>query len=308
MTDLYVGPLGALQPLPDVQGGTDVTLTRVGGSHTSLYGARRNDTFGYRRSWAWTRDGLTPRQVAYVDALVQNLVPGPLRLVDTRAPNRLNPQVATAGSLLGSVEGFDTTGGVVYYEALPVAPADPATLPAAPIHRGAIAWQITQPGTVICYPTTPRGLPCPVLPGEDTDVSMWVTGPSGTTAAVGWVETYRDGGTASRVGASRSITPGVWTKLSGTVPAAAALAGVLPQLVVTASAQVVVHTAAWHTGSVGSLEQQLPPRMVTCDEDGPDPYDGWRPGGGSPRVVVDPGSRTYLPYGLHTAGLTLTEA
>ena len=303
----WVGPIGGLRPLPDQLVPVAVGRTRVGGIHTSLSGARTIDTFGYKRSWSWPFDGLTPRQTAYLDALQQNIVRGPLRLIDPRRANRLPEQIATGGGVRRTPSGFHGSRGTLTWRALSATTADPSTLPPAPLLRGLIGWVLptTGPGTLSTVGDGPDGTwQCPVLPGETVELSLYAAGSSGLLTSLGWREYTATGAVTTHLAAGAYPVPGSWQRRSITITPAAGTVAVSPIVDIGATSQAgTLLTTAWQIAVPGA--ETLPVGMVVASD--PEPAGGWRIGGGAPQVAVDLGDHVDQPYQLAATTFTLLE-
>lgn len=88
----YLGPLGGLRELPVPNPGIEDTVTRYGGIHQGLSGARTVDVTGHRGAFTFTWNFLLPDEYNYLRALHTRLIPGPYRLIDPRFKNRLSTQ------------------------------------------------------------------------------------------------------------------------------------------------------------------------------------------------------------------------
>lgn len=117
----YLGPLGGLRELPVPNPGFDDTVTRYGGVHQGLSGARTVDVTGYRSSFTFSWNNLLPDEFNYFRALHSRLIPGPYRLIDPRYKNRLSTQSSTMEVRphkgAARVRGLGISlGGVVNYQ------------------------------------------------------------------------------------------------------------------------------------------------------------------------------------------------
>jgi hypothetical protein len=315
----YVGPIGSLLPLPDVEAAPDAPLTRWGGGGRTLLGQEWRDTLSYSRTWTWAAANLLARQTAYVDALQTGVVRGPLRLIDPRRANRLPRRVSVAGAIGRSSSQFAVSVGGLYYRDITTVPAALSSLPPAPAMSGAIEWQRPQGGAGTLYLPGPGydgtwrlPLLAPNIAQEDIELSCWVTGASGLVVEMQWTE-YEITEAAhpyfSSTAPARAVTlnPSVWQRVSVLVspyarPTSVALT---PRLVTAAGAPVgSVYSTAWQASNpLAELEDAA--TAVMCDI--PDQLGGWRVGGGAPQVVVDPGGASYPYPGFYNAAITLTE-
>lgn len=307
-TQFYVGPLGGMLPLPGVESGVDTPLTVIGGTHTSLTGSITRDRFGYKRAWVWTYPMLTERQARHIEALQRNLVPGPLFLIDPRRPNRLPEQIASGGSLMRTPTGFigsNTTSCLWRPLTYPAATA--ATLPASPILRGCLEWQLLATGGASLefagYAADGRHN-VPVLPDETLEVSVWASGPPAATLG-GTVTIYNAAGVvlATQPLGTLQLSLTTWQVASAgfTTPAGAAYL----RLAITAdSASPVgsIYTTAYQVARY--TPEYVPGLREFC---GGLDFGGWYLGGGAPQVLTDVGSTSYLRASLQSSALTLIE-
>lgn len=312
-TRFYVGAAGRMIALPDVLTEVDKSAERIGGTGVSLMGRLWRDTLGYRRTWAWRWDALLPEQIPYVEALAYGSVPGPLRLVDPRVSNRLPQQVASGGSVMRSTRGFATTVGGLQYRSLIEATADPTTLPARPLLRGAIEWLRPSAGDGVLYlsaATLDGAWRLPLIGSEPLQLSAWVSGASGVPVTLQWVEYnaagqaqgYTDPGTSDTV----TLASNRWQSVSALVQPQASSVEITPRLVVPTSAGPgsVLVTAL----QINTLDAERRPAGMVVPCEIPEVSGGWRIGGGSPYVVPDPDVHGYpAAPGLHRIGLKLVE-
>lgn len=315
----FVGPLGALEALPDVVGtqAPTVNVARIGGIHRALAGGLTVDTFARKRTWTWTYDMLMEKQLAYVEALQWGHIRGPLRLIDPRRYNRLPENIATAGTTTGTASDafFTDNNSAVYWHALTDMPGDATTLGPRRVVHGGTEWQILTPSPVenFMMATDWRYADgvwrVPILPGETLEASAWCLYPLNAQIIIGiswrasdgsWidssvVELVNGGGTD-------------WVRLAVTAsPPDDAVFGT-PFLstqspyMPTASS---IYTTAWQVASP-TLARLVPPGLTEhCDI--PEVAGQWRQGGGAPFVVPDVAGTTYSAPGFYGTALTLYE-
>lgn len=312
-TGFYVGPVGSLVQLPDVAADVDVASARIGGAGRSLMGRAWRDTLGYQRTWTWKWADLLPAQTAYLDAVANGLVPGPLRLVDPRRTNRLPEQQASGGSRSRSADGFAVTlGGLTYRDLGKVEPV-PQTLGPWQLLRGCVEWSRSTGGAGSLFLTGPEAdgtWRCPITPRRDiVELSAWVAGKAGLPVALEWTEWDRAGTarnySSTAAGASVALEAGRWQQLIVNVAPAADAVAMMPRLTTaTGAASGSVLTTAWQLAALDAEEQppgswsgRVPPELAA----------GWRIGGGAPAVVADPSGGAYPRFGFHDAGLVLVE-
>lgn len=174
----YLGPAGDLRPLPSPDNGVERPVSRFGGTHEALSGARTMDTTGHRATYTLDIPAVTPELGAFLDGLYYGTVAGPLYLLDPLSPNLLpRMQAQLAPFQAGLVV---TSGGLARVDE-----TAPARVPVA-----ALEWSAYTP------PATLRFAWRPVLPGEDITVSVLARAvTSGTVATVLTIED-RQGHTA----------------------------------------------------------------------------------------------------------------
>lgn len=97
----YLGPLGHLRELPVPNPGITDTVTRYGGIHQGISGARTVDITGHRGSYVLEWTSLLPEEFDYLRALHLQLIPGPYRIIDPRYKNRLSVQSSTMHAVRG---------------------------------------------------------------------------------------------------------------------------------------------------------------------------------------------------------------
>lgn len=309
-TQFYVGPIGGLLALPDVQGDVDAPLERIGGSSRSLMGRQWRDTLGFQRSWSWSWDTLLPEQVVAVEALAYGIVPGPLRLLDPYRSNRLTEQVASGGSVTRSARGFAVTVGGIQYRAVRLIAPNVTTLVPWRLLRGCQEWMRPTAGDGVLYlpgNTLDGTWRLPVVEGERLRFSAWLAGQSGVAPRLGWVEYDRAGvATAYQTPTGLPLNSTTWQQGTTEFIPAAGTVAVSPRLSLpagTAAGSVFV-TAL----SLGPLDAEERPGAlsVLCEPD--DPGEGWRIGGGAAEVVAEPNGGGYPGMaGLRKGGLTFVE-
>lgn len=308
----YVGALGSMVALPDTDDEVTIALHTTGGLKRALRGGVTNDVFSRKRSWTFAYSKLIDEQIAYLDALAYGSLPGPLRLVDTRRPNRLPEDFAAGGSVSASNAMIATdASSAAYYHPMTDTGTGTATLPPSPMLRGYTEWQIlTTNGGAFLRPYDSRYLDArwrvPVLPGEDVEVGVWFTGPASTSLHLG--VTYV--GLAGVIGSVDLpyVTPDPtgWTELTATVTPPVGTVAAYPY-VQADSVHAPVGTSflltAWSMGPPRS--GSVPGLQRVCAV--PDISAGWRIGGGGPFVVVEPGDSTYADAVFGGQTVTLHE-
>lgn len=306
----YVGPLGALLPLPDVASAIDTPLSVIGGTHISLTGYVTRDRFGFKRSWTWTYPMLGVHQAQFVEALQTNLVPGPLYLIDPRRINRLPQQIASGGSLLTSPDGFiPSNTAVCYWRPLTYVTAAPtSTLPASRLLSGCLefATLTSDPAGLELAGYAPDGrLNVPVLPNEPMTVSAWATGQNGVQVT-STVTVYDATGAVLNTVTSvpTSLALATWAPVSVDVFTDPTAAYVRLSFAFSADVPGSTFLTALQVANADAPETVA---RLTENCDFGDLTGGWRLGGGAPQVITDVGSSSYVLPGLSSNALTLIE-
>lgn len=276
----YLGKLGALRALPD-PADLDASPERIGGVHRSLTGATTADTLGRKKTWKMAWPALKPDDFAYLDALSQGAVPGPLRFVDHGQRNRMSPQHSTAGGHRRSTEGFTATLGTLLWASSGFPDASWAYAP----HR--INWSVPVTGGGVLKTSTVEADRYPLVTGEQVAASLWI---AGNLNARMQLIPYDVAGVAGTAISSGTVAlSGFPQRLSVNItPSSTQVSCVLAVDVPTGQAAGLV--------DVSALQLEVGAAAST-----------WVPGEGCPVVVVDQMSDAYPLAPYHTAGLTLLE-
>lgn len=112
----YLGPLGHLRELPVPNPGIEDTVTRYGGIHQGLSGARTVDITGQRGGFTLEWTALLSDEFDYLRALHLQLIPGPYRIIDPRYKNRLSAQSSSMQSVRGHLTSTARALGVTVYQ------------------------------------------------------------------------------------------------------------------------------------------------------------------------------------------------
>lgn len=277
MLPFLLGPLGALRALPSPHRGNppEATATRIGAVHRSLSGRPTIDRLATRRTWTLVWPFLDPDTYAYLDALHQGMVTGPLWLIEPSRPNRFAPAIASTGSTDRSPAGFTAVSGAVTWSTQPVT----TDIPLA----GGITWQATAAASRM--DATPI---VPVLPGETLTFSAHVVAARPVRLTL---QTLYPNGAIASEHQTDEITPGLFNgariELTVVPPASAA------------SCRVGVSTGVMPSESwVATWAWQLEAAPFATR---------WRPGGGAAQVLVESLPVTYPVPGSYGTTLTLLE-
>lgn len=275
---MYLGPLGGLQeinPLMDF----DVSRKRYGGTHVAIGGRKVVDVTGHRgEAWPlrWIKMGQD--EMAFLDAIHERLVPGPLRLVfpPEFRRNRLSRSAAAAGFGGRYTAGITTVGGSLS------GPADwhPDSVPAQ-----GIDWSGWTASDEIRFDHASL---VPVVPGETLTSSLWVR--ASQAVDVNMIVQQVDG--AGDIVANTSVTvtlaDGTWDRPEVTVTPAAGVIGLIPVMDVESVSAGVI--------TIGGAQVELGSTATA-----------WTRGGGAPVVAVDQMTETATWSPWTNAELTLTE-
>lgn len=112
----YLGPVGALQPLPRFPGSTfqpEAPIRLPAGVHESLNGRVTQDRVGVaKRSWSLEFNSLSEADRMSLDAALHSATGAALRLIDPRSTNRLPVDASSGGSVTQSTGAFDSSVAV----------------------------------------------------------------------------------------------------------------------------------------------------------------------------------------------------
>jgi len=281
----YLGPTGALQPIPAPEVGLDVSPTLIGSVHRSLGGAQTVAVLAQPRAWPMKWPALSEDQATFLRMVGLNLVTGPLRLIDGEIRNRIGARIAAGGSFTRDASAFNQTGGSTPTW---VAVTDP---PAAVLLRGAVSWQRTT--TAAASLTIANSLDrVPTVAGEQARISMWARSTTGAMQARAAVDAFDSSGSSTRTtGTLTTLNTGAWTQLSVVYTPTSSQVEHAPVLdVPSGQAATTIQTTGW----------------MLCAATQPST---WSVGGGA--AIVAAGSElvdTYVLIGVRGFGLTLLES
>lgn len=255
-TYFYVGPVGALLPIPAIDA-NDPSIDLYEAENDSIDGSATYDRFGVKRSWALSIEALTPELESDLVAMRTGVLAGPLYLVDPLAINALDPAVASTASTPWRQNPFTPSAVGV---AITVAASD-STFPLARRHKNVV-------GAANSAGVTARVL-TPVVPvlAESYTLSAYIKSSQVITLLI-------DDGTGSHTLASAaSSSGGAWQRVS--VSATSATTGLMqPMFSLPTGATVTLAALQLERGSLSV----------------------WRPGVGTPRVVMSKLDRTSPVY------------
>jgi hypothetical protein len=276
----WLGPLGYLQELPllPVDGSSAASEELIGVLLTSLSGGATLDVFGLKRTWQLDWVCLTHADTAAVAAWFSGLTTAPLRLVDTRAGNRLSRDAAAAGSYSRDVPAHIPLAGSgsVGFVSVTDYPS-----PFAGLVDGGVAWSVpaATAATLVLDGTTLL----PLIPGEQITATVWLQGAG--TAQVG-AQFYDVTGATAGTALATSTALGIWAPYSVTfTPSAGQVAAALIVAAASGSGRTVsVGPALWHPSNTD-----------------------WVPGVGCPQVLPTARTTSYPGLANQDTGVTLRE-
>lgn len=275
----YLGPLESMRQVPGPIAGLDAS--QVGpGVHTSITGRTAVDRFAAVRVWQMGFRAMSEDDGAYLAAVGQGVVRGPLRLVDPLVRNRLSPNLASVGAIRRSLDGFGTAGAAGTLTR--VAITDPP--PACPVQT-VIAG--TSSGNFYITVGKDRASTRVPLIGPSMTVAFWARGTQQVQASGDlW---KGDGTNTAGFGPTVTLTS-AWQRVAWTIgtPATGVVA-VTPFLYVGGSTAGTVQIAGI------SVAASTEPAV-------------WTPGGGAPSVVAVTHGRTYPTWQRTAQSITLQES
>lgn len=292
MSEILLGPPGALQPLPDPDPGVSASRSLTVATHEGVGGGAltADVTLPGWRSWTYAYTALTVEEADMVERYRSGIYgPGPYALIDPTAPNRLQPNQASAGKMSGASDGFAVLSG----DALAV------VRQAGVIGPSVLSWTITPGGsarsllmssTWAPVPSGSRSFPIP----PDSTVHLSAQVRTASPPPLWWRVFWWDAGGASLGGVSyevATVPADTWTPVTADIVPPTGAAWVLPGLYADTSA----NTAAVSV-SLDALVMSYGARLPV-----------WRPGQGVPQVVITAWTTDYPYIGTVNGSLQLTE-
>lgn len=279
-TYFWLGPLGYLQQLPllPLDGSSGASEELIGVLLTSLYGGGTLDVFGLKRTWQLDWVCLTHAETTAVAAWFQGLTSAPIRIVDTRAGNRLSRDAAAAGSFSRDTPAHTVLAGSgsTSFVAVTDYPA-----PFVGVLDGGIAWVV--PAATVATLFLDGAALIPLIPGEAITATVWLQGAGNVQVGAQFYDTT---GAAAGTALATSAALGSWAPYSVTfTPAAGQVSAALIVVAASGSGRTVsVGPALWH----------------------PDNTD-WVPGVGCPQVLATARKTAYPGLSNQDTGVTLRE-
>lgn len=280
LTYFWLGPLGYLQELPllPVDGSSNASEELIGVLLTSLTGGATLDVFGLKRTWQLDWVCLTHAETTAVAAWFQGLTTAALRLVDTRAGNRLSRDAASAGSYSRDVPAHTplTGSGTVSFVPVPDYPA-----PFVGVIDGGVAWVV--PAATVATLSLDGLTRVPLIPGEQVTATVWLQGAGNVQLGAQFYDTT---GAADGTALATSAALGVWAPYTVTfTPSAGQVAAALIVAASSGSGRTIsVGPALWHPTNTD-----------------------WVPGVGCPQVLPTARTTSYPGLSNSDVGVTLRE-
>lgn len=276
----YLGPLGALQPLPPLPQDQDpeVGLTLSGAEFQSLTGRRTLHLSGRgRRAWRFSWNKLTEDEELFIQAALRRTAAATLRYMDPRKRNLLPEDVSVGGSATLSTSAFVDVGAATPVFLL----ADVPTVFSG-VLAGGINWPSVTNGQQL-WGTTEQ---LPIVAGSSYRFSAYVKG--STTFKLG-ARPFNTAGVeqANVLDGTTNTATGAWTRFSWDYTPAGGLGSVY--FGINANGSGNLQTTGW---------------MVQVDE----ALANWTFGYGCPEVYVQPqmqGGQWRLKY--HKATIMVVE-
>jgi hypothetical protein len=233
-------------------------IETIQAANRSINGTSTFDLFGVKRSWSFQLAGLDHTLEDYLVSLRTGAIAGPLYLVDPMAGNYLSDATASACSTPLSQNPFTPEHVGLQVS---VNATDPADFPISPRHAKQLGLENTHTSPVrLVTPTVP------VLP-EDYTLSVYISSTAAVTVSLG------DG--SSALASAASPGAGDWARVTVT---AESVTGLLqPYLTVPVGATAGVAALQLERGTAATA---------------------WRPGAGTPQVVMTEMDRQSPIYPL----------
>lgn len=277
MSIWYLGPYGDLRALDCPEVGISTPVTRYGGIHQGLSGARTVDVTGFKQSFQFEFEHLTSEQFAWMEALHLRYIPGPLFLLNPLKKNFVSREVCSLAVGSASVQGIGSDTGTLSYDtSFPTGVLGVQSL----LNTGYVAGNVVRFG---------QARPMAVRPSETGTFSVYLRSDSNQDVTL-VLDVFRADGTQTTSPSVVANMTSTWTRFSLTATSAADAAWVVPALVF-------------------NMGGTLPPfRIAAPQMERGSSATGWEMGGGSVRVLIDqlPTSSPLSP--LTDATLTLLEA
>lgn len=277
-TTWYLGPMGDLKALSCPETGFSTSVTRFGGVHQGLSGARTMDITGLKAAFEfeWTLE--TQTEWSWLNTLHLRHVPGPLRLINPMKVNRLSYRGASVQQGIDQNTGFQPTSGSVAYV------LDYPT--AAGYGSRTLRWQ-TWSAAATATIDAPKKIP--VFPLEQYTTSLWMKAGSASTVGISMQRYDNAGALLSTSSVTSCSVTTSWTRFSITDTATAGCVGVVLKITPPSTYATPLYMTAAQLEAGASATT-------------------WELGGGAPEVVVDQLSTTSPRYPLTDCHLSLLEA
>lgn len=275
-----LGPVGNLRDLFCPERNVEVSVTRYGGVHQNLSGARVMDITGFRQDITMKWDDLPDEDWRWLNALHQRQPsPGPFRLLNPLSKNRLTPDSSMCKIAAGTRRGLLPSAGVM----LP-SPDHPLALEGE--------YQMLSSRWTNRLANIParwdQSMNTTVFQGETITGSLYIksTAAFGVTFGFDWFDF-----SGTQMSTVSNILPSTvandWTHFT--------FSPVVPAGAVTCRMYIYTSNTANDIYVAGA---QI--------ESG-DTFTGWEMGGGAPVVLIDQFDDTSEMFGLHSVTLKLLE-
>lgn len=281
MADRYfrIGPVDRLVRMPVPDDEVPATPSRIGTTVRSLNGTATTQTFGYKRSWNFLFEYMSPDEFADLEALYLEDVQGPYRMFDPVRKNLLNREVSAPSSL---DEGVGFSASTTANATLSLAHIVPGASPTA---RSSRKLKVVSTGANDVRRAEGKAWDAFML-GNDLTFSCWVDNISGAAPTPYMQFKDRAGvNVGTRLSGSATTDAGFGrVSVSATPPAGAYLV----EVGLNSSAANEFDTTGW----------QLEYGTSATD---------WVPGYGVPVVTIDTMELIYPRYDFYNAQVTVLE-
>lgn len=278
----YLGRLGSMVVLPPPAPDMDTSPVWTGAVQRSITGTTTRDRIGRKRSWPLSWIALTAEQVAFIAAVDQGLVAGPLRYIDGLVKNRLSPQHSSGGTFKRSATGWTSSAGAAGW-ALNTA-TDPSW---ATLLDGGLTWAPPASTVATLRTSTVVTDRYPLITGEQVTLSCYAIG--NKTAHAQLIPYDAAGVAGAAVTGAAVVLSGTPQRLSVSITPSSTQVSCVVGVDVTSTAGVgALAVTAWQL-ELGAAASQ------------------WVPGEGCPVVTAESMRDVSILPTYRAAGLTLLE-
>lgn len=274
----YLGPLGDLRALSCPEQGFSTTVTRFGGVHQSLSGARIVDVTGLKAGFEFEWTLQDNSEWTWLNTLHLRHIPGPLRLINPMKVNRLSYRGASVQQANDQNTGFNFSSG------------DVAMVLDYPVSAGygsrSLKWTTW---SAAASATLDPWKKIPVFPLEQTTSSVWMKASGASTVGLNIVRYDNTGAVLSTSGTTSCAVTTTWTRFSITDTAPSGCVAIVVKITPPSTYVDPLYVTAAQTETGASATT-------------------WEVGGGAPEVLIDQLSSTSPRYPLADIHLSLLEA